>query len=90
MQVFYWALKCVEGKCKNCCNIKPPKIPNLKDEVLRFNKFVVKNVSYMNKKTKEVKGSKQTVRETVEKDAKNVHDELLFESRKYLKYRLQI
>ena len=62
----------------------------MKDEVLRFNKFVVKNVSYVNKKTKEIKGSKQTVRETVEKDAKNVHDELLIESRKYLKCRFQI
>ena len=52
MQVFYWALKCVEGKCKNCCNIKPPEIPNLKDKVLHYSEFVVKNVSYVNKKNK--------------------------------------
>ena len=37
----YWTLKCVERKCKNCCNIKPPEIPNLKDKVLRYNEFVV-------------------------------------------------
>ena len=86
----YWALKCVEGKCKNCCNIKPPEIPNLKDEVLRYNEFVVKNVSYVNKKTKEIKESKQTVRGTVEKDVKNVHGELLIESKKYLKHRFLI
>ena len=86
----YWALKCVEGKCKNCCNIKQPEILNLKYEVLHYNEFVVKNVSYVNKKTKEIKESKQTVRETVEKDVKNVHDELLIESRKYLKRKFQI
>ena len=86
----YWDLKCVEGKCKNCCNIKPLEIPNLKDEVLRFNEFVVKNVSYVNKKAKEIKESKQTVRETVEKEVKNDHDELLIESRKYLKHRFKI
>ena len=28
----YWAFRCVEGKCKNCCNIKPPELRNLKDE----------------------------------------------------------
>ena len=83
-------MKSAEGKCKNCCNIKPPEIPNLKDEVLRYNEFVVKNVSYVNKKTKEIKESKQTVGETVEKDIKNVNDELLTESRKYLKHRFQI
>ena len=44
----------------------------------------------MNKKTKEIKEAKQTARETVEKDVKNVHDELLIESRKYLKCRFQI
>ena len=69
-------MKCVEGKCKNCCNIKPPEIPNLKDEVLRHNEFAVMNVSYVNKKTKEINESKQTVGETVEKDVKNVNDEL--------------
>ena len=35
----------------------------------------------MNKKTKEIKEAKQTARETVEKDVKNVHDELLIESK---------
>ena len=49
--------------------------------------IVVKNVSYVNKKTKEIKESKQTVRETVGEDVKNVHDEFLIESRKYLKHR---
>ena len=44
----------------------------MKDEVLCYNEFVVKNVSYVNKRTKEIKESK-TVRETVEKHVKNVH-----------------
>ena len=52
--------------------------------------IVVKNVSYVNKKTKEIKESKQTVRETVGKDVRNVHGEFLIESRKYLKHRFQI
>ena len=59
----------------------------MKDEVLRYNEFVLKNVSYVNKKTNEIKESKQTVGETVEKDAKNANDELLIESIKYLKHR---
>ena len=41
---------------------------------------MVKNVFYLNKKTKEIKESKQTIRETVEKDVKNVHDDLSIES----------
>ena len=37
-----------------------------------------------------MKESKQTVRETVQKDVKTVHCELLKESRKYIKHRFQI
>ena len=86
----YWALRCVEGKCKKCSSKKPPEIPNLNDEILHYNQFLVKSVSYLNKKTKEMKESKQTVRESVQKDVKSVHDDLLKESRKYLKHRFQI
>ena len=65
-----WALKCV-GQCKKCSSKKPPENPNLKGEVLCYNKFSVTSVPYMSKKTKEMKESKQTVRETVQKDVKN-------------------
>ena len=37
-----------------------------------------------------MKESKQTVRGTVKKDVKTVHDELLKESQEYLKHRFQI
>ena len=43
----------------------------------------------MSKKTK-MKESKQTVRETEQKDVETVQDELLKESQKYLKHRFQI
>ena len=60
----YWALKCFEGQCKKCSSKKIPEITNLKDEVLCYNEFLVKSVPFMSKKMKEMKGSKQTVRET--------------------------
>ena len=50
----------------------------------------MKSVPFMSKKMKEMKESKQTVRRTVKKDVKTVHDELLKESQEYLKHRFQI
>ena len=51
------SLKCVEGQCKKCSSEKSLDIPNLKDEVLHYNEFLVKSVPYMSKKTKEMRQS---------------------------------
>ena len=51
-------MKRVEGKCKNCCNIKPTEIPNLKDDVLQYHEFVVKMSLMWTKKIKEIKESR--------------------------------
>ena len=53
----YLALKCVEGQCKKCSSEKSLEIPNLKDEVLHNNEFLVKSVPYMSKKTEEMRQS---------------------------------
>ena len=51
-----------------------------------YNEFLLKSVPYMSKNTK-IKESKQSVRETVQKNVKIVHDELLKESQIYLNHR---
>ena len=68
----YQALKFVDRKWKNCCDIKPPETPNLKDEVLRYNEFVVKNVSYVNKKQKKLKSQKKLLEKLLKRMLKTL------------------
>ena len=75
----FWALRCVEGACSKCNNKTVHQIPNL-----------VQSTPYLSKKTKVMKTSTQTVRQMIQKDVKTVRDELLNDSRKYLKHRFQI
>ena len=82
------SLKCVEGQCKKFSSKKPSEIPNLKDEVLCYNQFLVMINLYTSKKKNKKKKPKQTDRNC--KKIKTVRDELLKESWKCLKHRFQV
>ena len=84
----YYQLKCCQGKCSACKDIKPVAVPLKSDETTKsYYQFEVTSVPYITKKTKEKKIAKKTERLQKKESIKDIEAQLFERKTEYLCHR---